>query len=754
MRQKAFDRIRFHGTFRAYQKDILERAESYLDDEKLHIVAAPGSGKTILGLELIRKIGRPALVLAPTVTVRDQWGDRFRDFFLEEGEDAADYVSYSLHEPGLLTVITYQALYAAMKKLRYEEELSEKAGNLGHFGRVTEDYAAFDVTEAVRAAGIETICLDEAHHLKREWWVSLQEFMERTGRGMRTISLTATPPYDSSPGEWARYISVCGEIDDEITVPELVREGVLCPHQDYLLFNRTDVPVERRMLEKLGNILKIVHTEWVALKGRLRMVILTDYIHKEALQAVGTGEEIDSIGAVPVFEMIRRSFASGEPDEPGAAVQTGSVLIVRTELIPELSYRTGREIAGQPILGRRMPERQKEMQTDAEMREDMPSDRGRAAQETVDGVSPVAEQLMEEETYDTGYSLITSAVPLGDMVRVVTSLFEDGLIPVLIGTKSLLGEGWDAPSVNSLVLASFVGSIVSSNQMRGRAIRTCRSDQGKVSNIWHLTDASGSVFPSREGAKSELETMVLRFRCFMGPSYDGETIEDGIARLRLPDVESEEEIAALNREMLLRAADREAVASAWKAAMDESGAYGTARALDVIRIPADHVPANRILGLSLPGRKAKTLRLAAEAVLQTLKSMELIVSPGVRVEVALSRREDEYRCAILGATSREESVFAAAFYEMFVPGGRPRYVLVPEKGALRGLFGTNASFLCPAVIGTNKKQALYLAAKMRPLGAYLAVYTGGVRGEEIYEAIRRGGTMPPSDSIRRLRMLL
>ena len=50
------------------------------------------------------------------------------------------------------------------------------------------------------------------------------------------ISLTATPPYEGEPALWDRYISMCGEIDEEITVPELVKEGTLCPHQDYVYF--------------------------------------------------------------------------------------------------------------------------------------------------------------------------------------------------------------------------------------------------------------------------------------------------------------------------------------------------------------------------------------------------------------------------------------------------------------------------------------------------------------------------------------
>lgn len=50
-----FENIEFHGTFRDYQQRVLDNANKYLKDGKINIVAAPGSGKTILGLELIRR---------------------------------------------------------------------------------------------------------------------------------------------------------------------------------------------------------------------------------------------------------------------------------------------------------------------------------------------------------------------------------------------------------------------------------------------------------------------------------------------------------------------------------------------------------------------------------------------------------------------------------------------------------------------------------------------------------------------------
>ena len=81
----------------------------------------------------------------------------------------------------------------------------------------------------------------------------------------------------------------------------------------------------------------------------------------------------------------------------------------------------------------------------------------------------------------------------------------------MIGTKSLLGEGWDAPVLNSLELASFVGSFVLSNQMRGRAIRVEKGNREKASNIWHLV----CVDPTASDGGNDVEMLKRRFRSFV-----------------------------------------------------------------------------------------------------------------------------------------------------------------------------------------------------------------------------------------------
>src|SRR4029077_10013154 len=86
----------FQKTWRAYQSRILEHLDSYLSDRRFHLVAVPGSGKTVLGLEIVRRISQPALVLTPTITIRNQWADRLVELFLKSGEGRPTWVSTDL----------------------------------------------------------------------------------------------------------------------------------------------------------------------------------------------------------------------------------------------------------------------------------------------------------------------------------------------------------------------------------------------------------------------------------------------------------------------------------------------------------------------------------------------------------------------------------------------------------------------------------------------------------------------------------
>ncbi|NME71347.1 DEAD/DEAH box helicase, partial [Flammeovirga aprica] len=209
------ENITFKYNWRKYQRRVLDELSTHLTDDHLHVIAPPGSGKTVLGLQVMLEINQPTLILAPTIAIRNQWIQRFCDLFLQVST-TPDWISNNIKEPKFLTVTTYHALHALGAK---DDEVEEEE-------TVDCNFEGLD---------FGTIVLDEAHHLKNAWWQTLMALKNKLKP--KVVGLTATPPYDVSFSEWERYIELNGPIDTEISVPELVKERNLCPHQDYIHFS-------------------------------------------------------------------------------------------------------------------------------------------------------------------------------------------------------------------------------------------------------------------------------------------------------------------------------------------------------------------------------------------------------------------------------------------------------------------------------------------------------------------------------------
>lgn len=118
--EEKFKNIKFKYLFRDYQQETLEMLDKYKNDKKLHIVAAPGAGKTILALELMLRIGNKTLILTPTIAIKEQWMERLRKDF--ENGDEEGLISDDLENPSIVTVDTYQSLYS----LKEEVEILRK----------------------------------------------------------------------------------------------------------------------------------------------------------------------------------------------------------------------------------------------------------------------------------------------------------------------------------------------------------------------------------------------------------------------------------------------------------------------------------------------------------------------------------------------------------------------------------------------------------------------------------------------------
>jgi superfamily II DNA or RNA helicase len=198
--------IRFRKPWRSYQQRVLAELEQHLDDNHLHVITAPGSGKTVLGLEVVRRLNRPTLVLAPTVAIRDQWIDRFVGLFMDPAGGTPPWMSKDIRSPRFFTASTYQGLHSVYTGEPEDESTEDAQAASRIVGRDS-------LRARLQELGVRTLVLDEAHHLRNEWWKCLADLTKHLAKPT-VVSLTATAPFDVSPFEWERYIGLCGPIEN------------------------------------------------------------------------------------------------------------------------------------------------------------------------------------------------------------------------------------------------------------------------------------------------------------------------------------------------------------------------------------------------------------------------------------------------------------------------------------------------------------------------------------------------------------
>ncbi|MBR5565101.1 MAG: DEAD/DEAH box helicase family protein [Roseburia sp.] len=869
--------MKFKWTWRDYQARVLENAENYAKDGKVHIVAAPGSGKTTLGIELIRRMNENVLILAPSVTIREQWAARIKEGFLLDGVDGDSLISQSMKEPKAITIATYQALHSAMVRFKgtldevsedndtddVVEKQNKKANTKTKSTEVAEevDFEGFDLVGVMKDNQLGLLCLDECHHLRSEWWKALEQFRKDCG-DLKVIAVTATPPYDSTPTMWNRYMAMCGEIDEEITVPELVKEGSLCPHQDFVYFNyptdeekaeiqkfkersnrmleilmqdeelleaisshavltgvmkdeklyedkeylkaflaylksknvefpkkmqgvagtlrlpemnafhmekllqgflydnteayaykqeyseklekelkaegliekkqvvlNTSAAVEKMLINSKGkanSIRDIALHEYEAMGKELRLLVLTDYIRKEYEKAVGVPEaDINALGVLPFFEMLRREAG----DKMRIAVLCGTIVVI-------------------------------------------PAEAKEALEKEIEGIGKVTYSCIGALP-ETDYIKVNAVGDAHFLTGAITNLFSQGCMQVMIGTKSLLGEGWDSPCINSLILASFVGSFMLSNQMRGRAIRTFKQNPEKSSNIWHLV-----CLKPWEDVKDEKEVsedfslLERRMEHFLGLHYTEKTILTGLNRLSyIKRPFDEMNVKTMNENMLKLSRERESLKQRWSESLavykkmeiaeetevlDEAitestfqeakgnallggiaavglgiaslvtgGLLGTLLGVGAAYSAFNAIPnVPKALAMNTP---VKRLRSCGMGIRKALMNQALMQSKGTTVaaEITSENKSAVYLC---GGTSYEKNLFAECVQEFFADINDQRYILIKKRNRK----GDDGFYSVPECFAKRKEDAENFAACITPyIGEYELVYTRNGKGKEL-----------------------
>lgn len=273
-------RLRFPGEWRRYQELAFAAfdGDRAVGRHRTHLVAPPGSGKTVIGIELVRRLGRPALVLVPSQAVQAQWVAAIGRC---GGADLVATEVDGAQRP--VTVLTYQALCrledpgAALREVAERRWAAERAATTGEavtaveaaaatwtgearrrrsaqVGRIVAalkrevargehpqltlagllDAGARDRVAGLRAAGTGAVVLDECHHLASLWGYVVRAVLAELllDGDVHTIGLTATPPDELSATEDELYAALLGPVDFSVPTPAVVRDGFLAPYQE------------------------------------------------------------------------------------------------------------------------------------------------------------------------------------------------------------------------------------------------------------------------------------------------------------------------------------------------------------------------------------------------------------------------------------------------------------------------------------------------------------------------------------------
>ena len=318
----------------------------------------------------------------------------------------------------------------------------------------------------------------------------------------------------------------------------------------------------------------------------------------------------------------------------------------------------------------------------------------------------------------------------------VTRFFEEGRCQVLVGTRGLLGEGWDARSVTGLVDLTTATTSTAVVQTRGRALRNDPAWPEKVALTWSVV----CVTEAHPKGGNDWDRFVRKHDGFYGVDDEGDVVlgvghvDAAFSPFAPPPVATYDEV---NARMLVRSEQRPQLREIWAVGTPYADTLArtvriTSRekpepmpdrapvvlhageivvrdgraspwrphlviavgaVIAVIAFLLNLTPAV-VIGLGLVtmlglqttvaidrGRvladdlkRSPSIEQVAHAVADAMHDAELSPVGAEKVQAVLDE-QGEYRCVLGGVDADVSAAFATALDEVVSPMASPRYVL-------------------------------------------------------------------------------
>lgn len=366
-----------------------------------------------------------------------------------------------------------------------------------------------------------------------------------------------------------------------------------------------------------------------------------------------------------------------------------------------------------------------------------------------------------------------------DWVAHITALFQSGAVDVLVGTRGLLGEGWDAPAANVLVdlTAATTGTAVV--QIRGRAIRRDPARADKLAHVWSVT----TVDSEHPRGDQDYRRLVAKHRGYLAPDAAGRIVA-GVEHLDarcgsfapppqpVRDAINADALAAAGR--LTQSRESWCIGTPYRDVTETVVRVGSARPA-AVGVPEPAVrtwpgwPAAGLLGGGLAGGAAAVAAQSATAgavaatlagaglgwtgqsAVRWLRTRRVVRDSGVdgmllafgRTVAAAMDDPDEvlvepeasghWVVRLAGADAPRSQRFAVAVEQILAPVDFPRYIVSRRLGLRRAVMW----HAVPDEFGVNKQAAAgFLHHWQRFVSRGQILYTGSPEGAGIAGTIR------------------
>ncbi|MFC7744793.1 DEAD/DEAH box helicase family protein [Nocardiopsis composta] len=650
--ERPLDGVRWPGELRPYQRTAVRRVSERWDAgrRRTWVVLPPGAGKTLVGLEAARRLGRRTVVFAPNTAIQGQWVAHWRSYERPEGCTAG--TRRDLRDP--VTVLTYQSLAVFDPDAETDEDGRPRASPRE---RLHGNGAA--LVAALHAAGPITVLLDECHHLLQVWGRLLDEVLGELDDAY-VIGLTGTPAASLTAAEARLVDRLFGPPVVGASIPALVRDGHLAPFAE-LAYLTAPTAVERDHLAEEGTrfaemctdllapgfadtdflpwlharfteratgdgdrlpwprlaaqepeltdaVLRLHHAglcglpegarllerhrhpphaeDWTALIGdyarnRLDGGSARDRAARERIRAA-----LPSVG----YHLTVRGVRAGTSPPTGCWRAAPPSRTRRWRSSPPRPRRSARGCAPWSSATTSGPRR-----GPARLRGVLADDAGSAwlqlellaADARTEGLSPMlvtgrtvaaapgtaADFIAFAARHRPDLDLV--ARPSGALCRIeggwssrvwvglVTRFFEAGRCQALVGTRALLGEGWDARGVNTVVDLTTATTSTAVVQSRGRALRLDPAWPEKTAHTWTVVCTTDE----HPRGSADWDRFVRKHEGYLGVDAEGEVMS-GVAHVDPAfspfEPPPEEELDAVNARMLARAERREETRRRWR----------------------------------------------------------------------------------------------------------------------------------------------------------------------------------------------